>query len=331
MAGINDLSASILQSSGQGNFYSDGNKSVRGIYPAVVVSTEDPLNQNRIKARIIELGNDGEIIGGKDRDTLDSDLKFCIPLMPEFFHVRPQAQIKDDDGKILSEGEMVFIILENPSDLSAVRYWIGPIISSQIKLKFQSYSESNKIFDYSGFNSNLTLSNKFKAESVLPQSSDVAIQGRDDADLILKPREAFLTAGKFKPDTIELNTEAPSNLQLKQFDNNNIGPLKTFSQLNMQSTNLNIYSPLGKFRAKDMEKFEINENLKSYGEFANTLHPAVFGDEIIKLLDVLIRVMITHIHTPQNPLVPTPDSEILQSYSIQGNLQNLISNVVRIN
>ena len=321
MAGINDLSAYMLQSSGQGNFYSDGNKSVRSIYPAIVISasTQDPLNQNRIKARIVELDNNGNIFGGKDRDVLDEDLKFSIPLMPEFFHVRPQ------------EGEMVFVILENPSDLSAPRFWIGPIITSQLKLKTQSYSDANKIFDYSKFNANIALNNKFKADGVLPGDGDVAIQGRDDADLILKPREVFLTAGKFKPDTIDINTEAPSNLQLKQFDNNSIGPLKTFSQLNMLSTNLNIYSPLGKFRAKDMEKFEINENLKSYGELASTLHPAVFGDEIIKLLDVLIRVMITHIHTPQNPLVPTPDSEILQSYSIQGNLQNLISNVVRIN
>lgn len=318
--GINDLASSILQSTGQGgSISSEGNKSIRGIYPAIVVSVDDPLSQNRIKARIITLGNDGEIIGGKDRDTPDENLVYCIPLLPEFFHVRPLVD------------EMVFLILENPSDNSAVRYWIGPIISSQIKLKYQSYQEAVKMFDISKFNVNLAMNNKFKAEAVLPQQSDVAVQGRDDADLILRPREAFLSAGKFKPNTIDINTVAPSNIQLKQNDNNSVGPLKTFSQANIQSTNLNIYSPIGKFRAKDMEKFETNENLKSYGDLANTLHPSVFGDELIKLLDVIIRVLLTHIHTPQKPLLPTPDSETLQGYSVTGNLQNIISNVVRIN
>ena len=114
--GFNDLSKDLLQSSGQGNsMSSSGNKSVRGIYPAIVVSTDDPLNQNRIQARIITLGNDGEIIGGKDRDVQNEQLVSCVSLMPEFFHVRPLVD------------EMVFILLENPSDNSAPRYYIGPI------------------------------------------------------------------------------------------------------------------------------------------------------------------------------------------------------------
>lgn len=318
MAGINDLASSLLQSSGQGNFYSDGNKSIRGIYPAIVVSTDDPLSQNRIKARIISLDNNGQVVGGKDRDVPNENLVYCIPLLPEFFHVRPLVD------------EMVFIILENPSDNSAPRYWIGPIISSQIKLKYQSYQEAVKIFDVSSFNVNLALNNNFKADAVLPQQSDVAVQGRDDADLILRQREAFLSAGKFVPNTVDINTVSPSNIQLKQFDNQS-GNLKTFSQANIQSTNINLYSPIGKYRSKDMEKFETNEFLKSFGDLANTLHPAVFGDELIKLLDIIIRVLLTHIHTPQNPLLPTPDSQTLQSYSVEGNLQNIISNVVRIN
>jgi hypothetical protein len=319
MAGINDLASSILQSSGQGNFYSEGNKSTRSIYPAIVVSIDDPLSQNRIKARIVSLDENGDIVGGKDRDVPDSNLVYCIPLMPEFFHVRPLVD------------EMVFVMLENPTDISAPRFWIGPIITSQLKLKYQSYKEAVKVFEYSSFNVNPAMNDKFKASAALPEHADVAMQGRDDADLILKPREAFLSAGKFKNGTIEVNTESPSNIQLKQFDDNKIGPLKTFSQANIQSTNINIYSPLGKFRAKDLERFETNPNLKSFGDTASKLHPVVFGDELIKLLDVMIRVIMTHIHTPQSPPTPTPDIATLQMYSISGQLQDLISNHVRVN
>jgi hypothetical protein len=331
MAGINDLAASILQMNNQANFASLGNNSARGVYPAIVVSTDDPTGQNRIKARIVTLDNEGNVSGGKDRDKLDKDLVYCYPLIPEFFHVRPIAQQLDNSGKIISQGEMVWIILENSSDDSAPRYWVGPIISSQLKLKFQAYAEAVKMTDITPFNVNIATNNDFKVDNLLPGSADVAVQGRDDADLILKPRQLILSSGKFKPNSIIPNDVSPSNLTLTQFDNNKIGPLKTFSQANIQSSNVNIYSPIGKFRDKNLAKFEVNENLKSFGNLADSLHPAVLGDELVKLLDLIIRVLLTHIHTPQNPLLPTPDSDTLLDYTVQGELQNIISNVVRIN
>jgi hypothetical protein len=331
MAGINDLAASILQMNGQGNFSSPGNNSARGVYPAIVVSTDDPTGQNRIKARIVTLDNEGKVSGGKDRDKLDKDLVYCYPLIPEFFHVRPIPQQLDSDGSIISQGEMVWIILENSSDDSAPRYWVGPIISSQLKLKYQAYAEAVKMTDITAFNVNIATNNNFKVDAILPGQADVAVQGRDDADLILKPRQLILSSGKFKPNTITPNDVSPSNVMLTQFDNNQIGPLKTFSQANIQSTNINIYSPIGKFRDQNLAKFEVNENLKSFGSLADSLHPAVLGDELVKLLDVIIRVLLTHIHTPQNPLLPTPDSEILLGYTVRGELQNIISNVVRVN
>jgi hypothetical protein len=331
MAGIDGLAASVLQMNNQANFTSQGNSSARNVYPALVSSTDDPTGQNRIKARIVTLDNEGKIVGGKDRDKLDKDLVYCYPLMPEFFHVRPIAQQTDNDGNIISQGEMVWVILENPSDDSAPRYWVGPIISSQLKLKYQAYAEAAKITDITPFNVNILTSNKFKVDALLPGSADVAIQGRDDADLILKSRQAIISAGKFKPNSITPNDISPSNITLTQFDNNQIGPLKTFSQANIQSSNINIYSPLGKFRDKNLAKFEKNENLKSFGDLSDSLHPAVLGDEIIKLLDLIIKVLLNHIHTPQNPLLPTPNSDALTNYTIEGQLQNIISNVVRIN
>ena len=319
MAGLDDLTRSLLNSNGQGNIYSEGNQASRNIYSAIVINIDDPTEQNRIIARIVSLDKDGNIKGGRDRDTPDDKIPFAVPMMPEHFHVRPLV------------GEMVFIFLENPSDNSAPRYWIGPIITSKLKLKFQDYKESVKIFDYTVFNINQDTKNKPKVATTFPEQADVAIQGRNDADLILRTREAYLVSGKFKPNTTEVNTESPSYLQLKQFENVKTGPLKTFSQANLQSTNVNIFSPVGKFRDKSLEKFETNPELKSFGDFAGTLHPTVFGDELIKVLDLLIRALNTHIHTPQAPLTPTPETIELQSYTVSGQLQNLISKHVRIN
>lgn len=317
--GLDDLTQSLLQSNGQGNFHSQGNQAVRNIYPAIVINIDDPTEQNRIIARIINLDENDNVLGGRDRDTPDDKLPFCVPMLPEHFHVRPLV------------GEMVFIFLENPSDNSAPRYWIGPITTSKLKLKTQTYKDAVKIFDYSVFNVNEKIDNKPKVATAFPEQADVAMQGRDDADLILRPREAYLVSGKFKPNTTEVNVDTPSYLQLKQFDSVSKGPLKAYSQANLQSTNVNIFSPIGKFRDKNLSKFENNPELESFGEFAQSLHPAVFGDELVKLLDLIIRVLLTHIHTPQKPLVPIPESKDLQEYTVEGALQNILSKYIRIN
>lgn len=316
---LDDLVKNLLGSNGQGNFYSEGNQTIRNIYPAIVINIDDPAEQNRIIARIINLDKDGNIKGGRDRDTPDDKLPFCVPMLPEHFHVRPLV------------GEMVYVFLENPSDNTAPRYYIGPMITSQYKLKFQDYKESIKIFDYTVFNVNNSVNSKPKTATAMPEQADVAVQGRGDSDLILRPREAYVVAGKFKPNSFDVNTETPSYLQLKQYDNVTTGPLKAYSQANLQSTNVNIFSPLGKFRDKNLANYEKNEDLKSFGDFASTLHPTVFGDELVKLLDVIIRVILTHIHTPQSPLVPTPESAQLQEYSVDGSLQNILSKHIRIN
>ena len=146
MSKVDSLSNGSLNQKGQqSNTKTELNSGERMFYPAIVVpgGTTDPLDQNRIRARIVTLNSDGTIKGklskgeenydayaGKDQGTADSQLPLCMPLLPEILHVRP------------IEGEMVFVLLENSKDQSSPRYWIGPIISSKLKLQFQSYEEA---------------------------------------------------------------------------------------------------------------------------------------------------------------------------------------------
>lgn len=323
--GFNNFSKSILSDKGQSTFSSSGNVNGRILYPAKVVNVDDPSNQNRIQARIIEVDVNGNQRGGKDAHATDSQLPWCMPLVPEFFHVRPQVD------------ELVWVILENPSDNSSTRYWSGPVISTQAKLKYQRWTDSIKILEISNFSPNPSTKTNQSASILFPSQGDIAIQGRDDADLILRQRESYLVSGKFQKGTLDPNIKSPSFLQLKQFDEKSINlagitlNFPQYSQANMVSTNINIYSPDGKFRKKEDASFEINEALKNFGDIAQTLHPSVYGDELIKLLDIIIRVLLNHIHTPQNPLLTTAESSELQSYTINGKLQNLISSYVRIN
>ena len=319
--GVTGLGKSMLDGNGQGNdrTRSTNTSSARGIYPAVVVNIDDPLEQNRITARIVNLDQNGTVLGGRDRDVLDKNLVIDIPMLPMPLFVRPLP------------GEMVLLFLENPNDNSAARYWIGPIISSELKLKFQDYKEAVKIFDQTQFNLNKITKNDPNVVVAFPGQADIALQGRQDADLMLKQREAYLVAGKFNFNSFTVNTKTPCYLDLKQYDNQTGGTLTNYSQATLQSTSVNIYSPIGKFRSSDLAQYEVNQSLSSIGAVANTLHPSVFGDELVKLLDLIIRCLLTHIHTPEKQAVSTALTKALQEYSINGKLQNILSNFIRIN
>ena len=337
------LAQSALRNQGQGNFSSEGNQSNRIVYPAAVINNNDPLGMNRIQARIVNTDENsssgrqeerkqlGNTKTGKDKDKLDENLVWCIPWVAEHLHLRPQAEKRDEEGNILAEGEMVFLILENPSDSSSPRYWTGPIRTSQLKLKYQSFSDAKSIYTITRASTDNVPSQNPALADILPGESDVALQGKDDADLILKQQEALLIAGKFNKGTLQRNTLHPSSIQLKQFTIQKEDEEIKYSQANLTSTNINIFSPDGKFRGPNAEAAEKNPSLEDWGELANSLHPAVFGDELVNLLDLMIRIMLNHIHTPQESLVPTDDSGVLSEFTVDGRLQELISYTLRIN
>jgi len=334
------LGESLMSMGGQDTHRSDGGSSNRIIYPAIVRSVTDLAGQNRLKAEIVIIDKDGNIRPGKDKDTPLDKLPICIPLISEFTHIRPQI------------GECVLIIPENPSDLTSVRYWIGPLISSQLKLSYQSFEDVNDIFKQNTFSSiqgitgNPTKQADSKTGAVLPQETEIAFQGRKDTDLIFSQREIKLITGKFKKGTVEVNVETPCYIQQKQFDDDpeiNTGikifdklsksDFRPFSQQNITSTNINIFSPEGKFRDPEQFKEENKRNpmLKYYGYNAQKLHPVVFGDELIKLVKLMLNYMVNHIHTPQSPPLSNSTSEELEPYINGNKLYDMISDKIRVN
>lgn len=334
------MAESLLSREGQDNFRGDTSSNFRIIYSAVVRDTDDYAGFNRLKAEIVTLDENGNIKPGKDRDTPLEKLPICIPLMPEFVHVRPQV------------GETVLIISENPQDLSSPRYWIGPVISQQTKLQYQSYTDVAELFQINNFSqknttSNPTTNNLNKASVYYPQPNEIAFQGRQDADITFSPRNVLIRAGRFNKGTTELNTTTICQLEIKQVDAEIKNPnsikifdrltssgstFRPYSQTNLQSTNINIYSLEGKFRKSDSDNsVEVSDRLKDFGDVANSLHPVAFADELAILLKLILKYLVTHIHTPQNPALPNSTSEKLDAYLNGNKLQDIMSNVVRVN
>lgn len=325
--------------------------------PALVVDTNDLQGMGRIKARVVEVDASGNIVGkksnlsektngygGKDKDLTDEQLPICYPLIPRFYHSRPK------------KGEMVMVFFENPEDFSAPRHYIGPIITSDINLNFQGFESTYTMYDVTNFGNNPQRSTDGgKAAVFTIDDSDIALKGRIDSDLILKNKESILTCARFgSSDSYVPNLDTFSYLRLKhykksednikiikkQLKDSNVDILKEHSCAEINSTVICLYSPRGKYRGNDIKTYEVNKDLASFETFdvssngqnlADTLHPVPFGDEQIRLLDLIIRVLLNHIHTPQNPLLREAQSDELAKYTVDGLLQNIISNHVRIN
>ena len=338
------MAESLLSSSGQDNHRGDPSSSFRIIYTGIVRDVEDYAGFNRIKAEIVTLDENGAVIPGKDKDTPLDKLPICIPLRSEFVHIRPQV------------GEAVLIISENPLDLSSPRYWIGPIITQQTKLPYQSYSDASEMFRINTYaqkntTSNPTTNNLNKAAVYYPQQNEIAFQGRQDVDITFFTRGGIIRAGRFKKGTTDLNVSSPCSIEFKQIDAPITSPndiqlfsklsavssasdFVPFSQTNQTSTNINIYSAEGKFRKADKgtgDGVELSDRLKDFGDLASTLHPTVFGDELITLLQLILKYLTTHIHTPQSQPLTNAVSEQLDPYITGNKLQDLLSNVIRIN
>lgn len=331
------ISENLLNQVGQNNQNSKVNTSNRIIYPAIVRSVSDNAGQNRIKVEIVNVDDNGNIVPGKDKNISTEKLPICIPLNSEVVHVRPKV------------GECVLVISENPSDLSSIRYWIGPMLTSQIKLNYESFGESQSIFNPSSFSDKVifggpTKQNQAAETSVLPGQNEISLQGRNDSDVILKNREVLIVAGKFKVDSTQLNVDNKCFIQIKQVD---ISPkltgiksvdlkltesFKPFTQQNFEATNFNFISPEGKFREFDNnhEENKTNPRIKDFGERAATLHPLMYGDEGIKLLKLILQFLLNHIHTPQNAPLKNNISSELEPY-LQGKLQDLITYTLRSN
>jgi hypothetical protein len=334
---FSDLSRSLLNNNDQTLHNLPKGGFERGIYTAIVRDNKDKSGQNRIKAEIISLDENGRVQPGKDKNIPTDKLPLSIPLLPQMFHVLPQV------------GESVMIFVENPSDITSLRYYIGPIITHPDKLSYQSFQDSFSIFNSKTYRSlesmHENIDESKRNNLGFPTKSDVAVQGKNDADIIFRFKEVLIRAGKFQGESLTLNDLTPCDIQLKQvtsvetltgiksIDQKQQSSFKPFSQQNIRATNINIYSQEGKFRSPSIEDYYNvkNTRLSDFGELAQSLHPVGFGDEIAKVIKLLLNFVVNHIHTPQSPpLVDNNYNELLPY--INGNkLQDLFSSTFRIN
>tara|TARA_Y100000389_G_scaffold200051_1_gene239704 strand:+ start:1942 stop:2997 length:1056 start_codon:yes stop_codon:yes gene_type:complete len=350
--GLDDLASSLSVLGGQSSVFGDATKGNKIMHLARVVDNNDRSNMGRIQATIIDFNEvNGEEQPGKDKN--DNVPKYAFPLIYQFVNVIPRV------------GELVYIFMENPKDQTSRRFYVGPIRSVNKSQKpFESTASANNLFNVNTYGKTPATNEPINQKSS-PINDYVRIDGKENSNITFKSREVLITAGELKSNSFDLNTESPCYIQLK--DNPAVTTTKlpkaanspdaikeitiqrpAFSQTNIVGTNINLISSSsssaqnralnddGKLADESNVENATNPELELYGDLAKKLHPLVLGDELVKVLKLIISFCVNHKHTPQQPAYASKtEQELIDLNALldeEGiNISTILSKSVRTN
>lgn len=270
----------------------DVNKRI--FYDGTVKNTEDPNDARRIKVRI----------KGIDDNTTDDQLPWCSPLIPIVLNINPEVD------------EVVYVQIPDMAKPSSNRTFIGPLIpqfDNVSNSQFYNSAQNNQ----SQARSTLNPSYKQKrgAQNLFPERSDVALVGRDNADLILKKKSFKIRSGKHKNNKLFEENINPAIVG---------GNIKDdFSKsyvVNQSNTNFLISH-------KENLSPDVLQNL-SYDQLVEITEQMLLGNQTVDLLRLIIRVLLTHTHGYHN-LPATPDANVVELQ--KKNVEDVLSDDNRLN
>lgn len=288
-------------------------------YYGRVISNFDEVGANRIKVRI----------SGIDDSIKDVELSYAFPMLQKFFHVIPKI------------GETVLIFIPDVKNPFIDRMYLGPIISQPQNLKKDSDLYSAKSTLSSGIKqakpAPFTIPEN---RGVYPELDTIAIQGRNNSDIIFKEKEVLIRAGQFDSNTANgeipnFNSINPSYIQVKhdvvmaESDNTNNNELG--GAVNIVSNKINLLTHKNgtpRFKLNDQDSMVSDKEIQ---KIINEAHPLVFGDNLVGLLRLFINAFTNHVHAypgmkPQD-LSGSNDIAKLLEY----NLESLLSKNIKIN
>ena len=273
-----------------------------------VEDVKDDQNGLRIKIRLHP----------EDNNLQDEDIPWCFPLMPKHLHVNPKI------------GEMVLVLFSRMGVSRSGRWFIGPIISQQYFLQKDLYLNA----DMKSLKPLPEPSRNPNNEGSYPDREDIALQGRNNADLILKENEVRLRCGFKKypystpEDSLLFNQEDLAYIQMKYktlMDEHNHQSFSSTINVVADRINLLSHDSITPFRLNDKKDLITDEELSKILEKA---HPLIYGDNLVNFLKQLIEVIRTHTHpfSMDPPSFTTPQTNVLNT-----NLDEMLSQSIRIN
>lgn len=292
-----------------------------------VESVEDKSDGLRIKVRL-----------DQDKNTPLNDLPYAFPLLPKILQCVPKV------------GEGALVINQTSGNKFSQRYYIGPIISQPQYQEMCNYAygtgDASSLFNGGEIEPLERLSNFGEmTKGSFPEVNDIAMVGRDSQDLIMKHnqstsdeidircgiRKDAAFAGENNNESLRgkviYNSIDPAYIQLKYRE-----ALTTYekqasnSMVNVVADKINIISnqDANHFNLTNTETLISEEELD---DIMSKLHRLPYGDELVKLLSLMINAIISHVH-PYNGMPP-----VIHGYTQQiaeYNLEKILSEHVRI-
>lgn len=286
-------------------------------YFGKVDSTVDEYDGGTIRARI--KGLDDHIINS-------TELPSAFPLLQKFFHVTPKV------------GESVMIFIPDSTNPYADRVYMGPIISQPQNLYYDKHFYTSRSMMGSGFVSPKEAPSTIPENlGVHPKKDDIALQGRDNSDVILKQNEILIRAGIFetttnKDEVKKFNKKNPAYIQIKHDvtidDNNN----------EVKGTVTNIVASKINFITHEygQPRFKLNDQNEMISEdeilqIIKKAHPLAFGDLLVEYLKLQREAFINHVHPYHGKKAQDlSGSEDIDKY-LEFNIESILSKNIRIN
>lgn len=284
---------------------------------AQVESVDDIADGLRIKARLEQDGKSNL-----------KNLPYAFPLLPKTLQTVPKI------------GECVLIICSELENNLSNRYYIGPIISQPQKQEYDSYSYGRgtalNLLQGGSLEPLERLSKYEQTKGSFPNVNDVAIVGRKSEDIILKDGEIDIRCGirgktndgnKNLVGDVVFNENDPAYVQLKY--SNGIGFSETQeanSVANIVADKINLISHKDDNKLSLTDKEELIKT-SEMDDIMQKLHKSVYGDELVKKLEIMREFMINHVH-PYPGLPPCDDHYKRELVKIDFN--ELLSDNVRI-
>lgn len=252
----------------------------------------------------------------------DEDLPYCFPLLPKHIHLNPKI------------GECVLIILAKLNNTNSQRFFIGPLISQQYALNYDSDRRSRCLLVDGTSVKPLPRPNMNPDnEGTYPDREDIALQGRQNTDIILKDNEVRIRCG-FKrypngaaADTLLFNKEDLGYIQMRYKRSKDQNNKDYSSAINIVADRINLLShdSSGHFTLNDPKKLITDEEML---KILKTAHPLPYGDVLVGILKFLFEFIRTHTHS-MSMLPPCVNVDFNKLF--EKRLGDLLSQSIRIN
>ena len=230
------------------------------------------------------------------------DIPWAFPLLPKTFQSVPK------------EGEGVLIFLQDSSNKTSQRFYIGPIISQPQYQKYCSKADGTSLLKGAEREPLEKMSKDDSTDGSFPEVDDIAVVGRGSEDIILryddvtKSSEIDLRAGikgeligedkESLQGNVIFNEKDPAYIQLKHKTaiSSDLGQSAN-SLVNIVANRVNIMSNFDNAVAHNLNDKETLVKESEVDDVMSKLHRVPKGDKLVELLELMRLVILNHVHS----------------------------------